>query len=109
MHEAFKRESDLLKSGRTGLHSGSGGQSFWRPWLPVTSAQFYVFHHRVNKILKLQRISRDQIVFLINARRTAAESGLCKVHSRGRRGIVKSCFLSLFTPRLIRYLSDLIR
>lgn len=28
MHEAFKRESDLLKSGRTGLHSGSGGQSF---------------------------------------------------------------------------------
>lgn len=42
MHEAFKRESDLLKSGRTGLHSGSGGQSFWRPWLPVTSAQFCV-------------------------------------------------------------------
>lgn len=57
-------------------------------------AQFCVFHHRVNKILKLQQISRDQIVFLINARRTAAESGLCKVHSRGRRAIVKSCFLT---------------
>lgn len=80
-----------------------------KSWLPVTSAQFCVFDHRVNKILKLQRISPNQIIFLISARRTAAESDLCKVHSRGRRAIVKSCFLSLFTPRLVRYLSDLIR